>query len=390
MRARAAGFIGAVLLTVAVVLSLRSTDRPVRAAEGAAREQVLVTTSGRILSGKMTRNAGGWLVEQPNGRVQVPEDQVKLVADSLVDAYRKQRDAVAEPTPATHVMLAQWCVSYRLHDEARDELKKCLTLDPDHTEARRLLRRIDDTLTPKPSALPAAATVLKTADGFVVPEVESLGGLSRETATTFTARVQPLLMNKCGNSACHGAASSSGFRLSAVRVGANGHRMHTERNLAEVLRLVDIHEPGLSPLLAVPQGRHGGATAIFSGPTGNEQLKSLRSFVKLVSQEKLKEEQELAARPSVVQKKKASASMTGVPVETTRPEAPSSATTQAAAARPTPENDAPRSNRDSRPAGRAEAPDAEAPSDDAFDPQQFNRRFHGTTSKPGPAASGSK
>ena len=48
------------------------------------RDRVIVMNSGRILTGQMTRNAGGWLVEQANGRVQVPEDQVKLVAKGAV------------------------------------------------------------------------------------------------------------------------------------------------------------------------------------------------------------------------------------------------------------------------------------------------------------------
>ena len=110
------GFVWLAAFGLSLVVSLALT---VQADEGGLRERVIVMKSGRILTGQMTRNAGGWLVEQANGRVQVPADQVKLVADNLREAYRKQRDAIVEPTPATHMMLAQWCLSYRLNEEAR-------------------------------------------------------------------------------------------------------------------------------------------------------------------------------------------------------------------------------------------------------------------------------
>ena len=387
MRALPVVRIGFVLLTaigLSLVVSLALT---VQADDGGLRERVIVMNSGRILTGQMTRNAGGWLVEQASGRVQVPEDQVKLVADSLRDAYRKQRDAIVEPTPATHVMIAQWCISYRLNDEARDELKKCLKRDPDHEEARKLLRRLDDTLNAKPVAAAAVLSSWKTPDGFVMPEVESLGGLSKETATAFTARVQPLLMNKCGNAACHGAASRSEFKLHSIRLGSNGHRMYTERNLAEVLRYIDISDPALSPLIAVPQGTHGGTTAIFHGPQGTEQIKTLRSFLKTVSREKQTEERELAQRPSVLGKKKLLSgdvgTTTATPSEASRRD---TAVTPVAASTPTVR---PRiatakgieiGSPQTLPDDDTAIPLDEA-ANDAFDPDIFNRRFHGVKKK---------
>ena len=183
MRALPVGRFGFVLLcpfalSFGVALSLTALSLSARADEGEVRERVIVMTSGRILTGQTTRNAGGWLVEHASGRVQVPGDQVKVVADSMRDAYRKQRDAIVEPTPATHVMLAQWCITYRLNDEARDELKKCLKRDPEHEEARKLLRRLDESLTAKTVTPQSTVLPLRTPDGFVVPDVESLGGLS--------------------------------------------------------------------------------------------------------------------------------------------------------------------------------------------------------------------
>ena len=148
--------------------------------------------------------------------------------------------------------------------------------------------------------------------------------------------------------------------------------MHTERNLAEALRYIDIHDPARSPLVTAPQGGHAGATAIFHGPQGNEQLKTLRTWIKQVSHEKRTEEQELAQRPSVLSKQKTSPGMGGVPA------------TQSTLSNSTPSK--PRSN-DPHPVDldspqplandETATPLDEDDSNDLFDPHEFNRRFHG-------------
>lgn len=353
-------------------------------------------SSGRVLTGFASRNAGGWLLEQSNGRVQVPIDQVKFVADSMVDAYRKQRDSVIEPTPATHLALAQWCISYRLHNEARDELKKCLNLDPDHAAARKLLHRLDEMLDPvarKASSVDRAPA--RTADGFLVPDVESLGGLSVDAATTFTQRIQPLLVNKCGNASCHGTTtpreSSSGFHLTPVRSSSGAHRLHTERNLAEIMRYVDLQEPSQSQLLSIPQGTHGGAAGIFNGTTGNTQIKMLRAWIKTVAAEKQAEEAEMADRPSLLARKRGATAALGsvaadmndeqVPVKASRPARAFPGET-VETPRPEVPTVAGRGNRSESATAPSRKPVVEAepprtlPADDAFDPDIFNQRFH--------------
>lgn len=417
------GVVLAALFSLSIAVSIVSSTQ---ADESDARERVILMKNGRVLTGVAGRNAGGWLLEQSNGRVQVPIEQVNLVANSLVDAYRQQRDSVAEPTPATHMNLAQWCISYRLHGEARDELRKCLNLDPEHTGARKLMRRLDDMLDPPVAkSTPKDQIVLKSHDGFLVPDAESLGGLSNETAAAFTQRVQPLLMNKCGNASCHGTTTPptkpDGFHLMAVRPGSNGHRLYTERNLAEVLRYVDLEDPSLSPLVAIPQGTHAGTAGVFNGSSGNGQLKMLRAWIKTVADEKRTEEEELRSRPSIASKLRkpkgeplanrpdpldgeidlpksttVSAGALSNPFArnttmSTRPERvaqadESVATTieDATSLPPRTERQAPKSAAEAAaerksptdPKTKPSYQDDDAPSDDPFDPNIFNRRFH--------------
>ena len=365
-------------------------------------ERVILMKSGRVLTGFASRNAGGWLVEQSNGRVQVPLDQVNVVAKNMTDAYRQQRDSVIQPTPATHVALAQWCISYRLYGEARDELKKCLALDPDHTSARKLLLRLDDMLDPadpKQSVIPHP--VRRSNDGFLVPEVESLGGLSPDVATTFTQRIQPLLMNKCGNASCHGSKTSGGsdegFQLVAMRGAAGGHRMYTERNLAQVLRYIDLEDPALSPILAIPQGNHAGMTPAFHGTGGANQLKMLKVWVKAVVEEKRAEEVELAKRPTLKGKRGTIASLpvteSEAPVDPALPARKSSTIpglvdnksldsfVQRSGTPPNANTSVPAvTQADAAGIDREKTADhARSMEQDPFDPEIFNRRFHSTT-----------
>ncbi|WP_397569946.1 hypothetical protein [Schlesneria sp. T3-172] len=251
------------------------------------RERLVMLTTGRILSGIVSRNGGGYLVEQPNGRLQIGNDEVQFVVDNLNEGYRKLRDSVVHPTPATHIDLATWCVSHRLYDEAQDELKKCLKADPENEQARRFLQRLTDTIrinTP-PKGLPTTSP-RKSSEGFLQPAAESLGGLSKESATLFTSRIQPLLLNKCGNASCHGVTTASEFRLYPARIGGNGSRQTTEKNLAEVLKQLDLDDVARSPLLEPTRASHGGRGTIFVGPAAAEQMKLLKAWAAAVAREK--------------------------------------------------------------------------------------------------------
>lgn len=399
-----ASFTFATLLTLIGLTIIVSSAVPASGEETEAQERVIVMKSGRVLNGFASRNAGGWLVEQSTGRVQVPEDEVRLVADSMVDAYRKLRDSVAEPTPTTHMTLAQWCISYRLHQEARNEVRRCLKLDPDHAAARKLLKRLDDMLDPPEPAPRPQDPKAKSIEGFLAPEVESLGGLSTESAVTFTQRIQPLLMNKCGNASCHGTTDPGekreGFHLNPVRLGSSSHRLYTERNLAEVLRYVDLQEPAHSPLVTIPQGAHAGTAGVFHGTAGNTQLKMLRTWTKTVAEEKLTQEQELSGRPSILAKSRrpqmATQAAAAIPPEgETEPplasepmtvEAPPkpkllTETNPAVAPQSRPQTSPPRPFSDPDATRLPEAKPAAKPANDPFDPDIFNRRFHSPSRK---------
>ena len=251
-----------------------------------SQERIVLLRSGGIQVGRVTKNSIGYMVHQDNGKIQLPDDEVKFVVESLHEGYLKQRESIAEPTAATHLALANWCVSYRLYDDASVELKWCLKVDPDNEAAHRLLNQLTDMIRANLAPAELKPIPRKTLEGFVQPEVESLGGLSPEAALQFVKRVQPLMLHRCGNASCHGLASSQEFRVISSRVSGHGSRRAAEKNLAEIFRQIDFNDVSKSKLLEPLNGSHGGKDAIFVGQNAAEQSKALRTWVQIVAREK--------------------------------------------------------------------------------------------------------
>jgi len=248
------------------------------------RESVLVLNSGRIVNGRISQSALGYVVGKPNGHMLIPFEHVQLQAESVADAYRIMQSSRTDPSLADHLKLARWCITNQLHDAARQELTVALMFDSENPQTRRLLRRLEEAVHPeKPMHRKLPVAHQRTNDGFERSEAVSLAGLSRETARVYVRRVQPILMNRCANATCHGRSSPSNFHLFPVRAGRNS-RGNVERNLAATLRQVDMDRPLKSPLLVVPQTQHDRkGRAVFASPKDQVLLETLRDWVQQLS-----------------------------------------------------------------------------------------------------------
>ncbi len=86
-----------------------------------------------------------------------------------------------------------------------------------------------------------------------VPEID----LPPELIKAYTARIQPLLLNRCGAGHCHGHATTSSFQLHRPPRRRNPSHELTMRNLATTLQQLDHVHPENSPLLTWGQKAHG-------------------------------------------------------------------------------------------------------------------------------------
>lgn len=282
----------------------QSTTEPADEAEArpkAAAPKMLVLKNGRLVEGRISLNAGGYVVDRPNGTLLIPLDRVSFEAEDRKDAYLKVRSQMPAGTANSNVALARWCLSYSMYDEAEKELREALDREPYREEARTMLRRLEEIRNPdKPLHEETPKVAPRTDDGFAPPAAESLGGLPKDVAQEFVVRVQPILSNKCGNASCHGstATARNGFQLVPTR-GGNGNRAAAERNLASVLLQIDADAPERSPLLTALNGTHGGVRTIFYGSKAGEQTDAIRSWVKSAAKERRGLAAHETARPVV-------------------------------------------------------------------------------------------
>ncbi|MEX0718542.1 MAG: hypothetical protein WD066_18260 [Planctomycetaceae bacterium] len=326
--------------------------------------RVLVTLEGRIVEGRITRNAGGYQIERTGARFVIPDAQVRVEAADRSEAFDKIRSTLPPGRPEPHVALARWCIGHQMRDEARVALLHALRLDPANADARSTLKRLEESNDPRNAAhLERPAAPPRTADGFDPPAAVSLAGLTPETAEEFVVRVQPLLMNKCGNAACHGSVSDQAFRLEMVRPGRGAHRAASERNLAAVLRRIDRERPERSTLLTAPEDAHDRGRPVFRDHNAPAQREVLSEWVRKIAAdmpETPTTSQPVAARPAAETRSPtkpsaiATAPPRGVPARPTSPRAANSTSLTDA------------DEKFLEDILREERPDA-------FDPEEFNR-----------------
>ncbi|MEZ5942978.1 MAG: hypothetical protein R3C18_16415 [Planctomycetaceae bacterium] len=249
---------------------------------------VVVMTDGRTFEGNLREVPGGYRVEQQDGTYNmVPFELILATAESVPAAYRKLRNSVPVHTVDTHMKLAEWCRDRGLMQEARIEVAEALKLEPLRSDVRQLLKEIESNVNPRPLHREVTLAPAMTADGFTKPEDRTPQGLSNETMQEFIVRIQPLVMNKCGNARCHGGDQSGReFRIQMVRGGTNQTRV-SEENLAALLQQVELTRPEASPLLRKPQESTEFHRFVFRGSTGIRQLQILQGWVSQVAQEKM-------------------------------------------------------------------------------------------------------
>ena len=263
------------------------------------KTSVLLMKTGRLVSGEIGESAGGYLVKNPTGSMLVPYEDVAFEAKNLHEIYLKQRSSMKFPTANSHLNLARWCITNELFEEAKDELRDAIRLEPKRSEPQLMLRQLMS-VSPTKERMTVQQKIqeklitkkLENAD-----EATSLTGISREQSAVFVRKIQPIMLNKCGNAKCHGNAATSKFRLTQVTRRYGNHRIYAEKNLAEVMKWIDFHQPSNSPLIVKPIQEHPqNGMVVFSGYAGRKQQQIIQDWVADAAADRLKSDTERADR----------------------------------------------------------------------------------------------
>jgi hypothetical protein len=347
---------------LAAVISQARAETP---ASASPARGMLLLRNGETIEGTITREDGLYIVDLPNGRIRVKAADVDLVCSSLEEGYRRKRAAIQVGNVHDHLDLAQWCLRHNLIGFATVELADATVAEPKNPMIAVLQHRLKMAMEPPPPAEPRSPS----AAGPSNDELDRMiRGMPRGVVETFTQSVQPVLLNHCATSGCHGPQSTTGLRLCRVPAGRSSTRRTTQRNLYSVLQFVNRENPTASKLLTAATKPHGTAQHAIFGEREALQYQRMVDWATLIARPAEAEIPESVARrnPAEVVEPPSADDSPGRPSQ----EAGKPRLLTASARR--------RSARDvsTSPKADHEAPPASSDqSGDPFDPEVFNRRY---------------
>lgn len=342
------------------------------------QQGILVLRNGHVLRGQVTAAGDRYFVALSSGEVSVRRDEVECYCKSLDEAYQLKRAAIRADDLDARLRLAEWCVRHDLAALAAKELSYALALAPDDPRIGLLERRLK--LARQPRRSPAA--VASTNDIPSVDELDRMArGMPSGAVSMFAGTIQPLLLNTCATGECHGPHSQNSYRLLRAASNRPPSRRLTLRNLANTLEWIDRDDPSASSLLTVTTMPHGSQDAPLFVNDQAIPYQQLAAWIRLVASGELESPATVEPEsPPLLQR---------MPTERTAAEAaPHAESTSASTDSETIDTSLERGNfrstskvSGSGGAAAREPRPSETRSADPFDPEPFNRRFHGSSTQ---------
>jgi hypothetical protein len=241
--------------------------------------------SGELLQGKIQHENDRYIVIGDNSEVTLPAGDVDFVCNSLDEAYRIQQSRAAAGKIDDHLNLAAWCLRHELLGYAGTEIAAAMAIDPQNRRLDVLDRRLQ--LAIEESARAKTNPAIQAKPNFPVSgdELERLiRSLPAGSAETFTATIQPMLLNYCATAGCHGATGSQKYILLRPALGKQPLVRVTQRNLYNTLQWVDYSNPAESKLLKAAAEPHGDGQLTASAVLDAAKCQQLSAWVMQVGQ----------------------------------------------------------------------------------------------------------
>lgn len=238
---------GLLPLAVAVVAAAQAPLPPERPVG-----KIVILDNDRVLEGDVEIRDQQYRLVRPVGELWLPTTKVKHLAGNWEEALAYMAGKANLRDPDERLRLARWCHQNGQYELALREARAALALRPEHLPTKQLAQMLDRQLATLRQSVPTSATP--------VPSEEELPAIaiSGPALSTFTSRVQPILMNVCAS--CHAGDRGGKFRLQRVWDSQGGNRRGTLLNLAAVLGQMRRERPETSPLLEKAILAHGRAS----------------------------------------------------------------------------------------------------------------------------------
>jgi hypothetical protein len=240
---------------------------------------ILVLRNGQVLEGEVTRAGDYYIVSKGAGsEVRPKADDVEMFCASLVEAYEFKTRHLSGSSGKAQLELAKWCLRHGLFAQCSEQLDAARRLEPDNPQIKDVQTRLTLAVEAVPPSSPASTT---TATVTAEELEQTIRGLPKASVEKFGAIVQPILLNRCGANQCHGPNAHSEFRLLRPPQGQIVSRRFTQRNLYAAVKYLDPSNPEASPLVVMPQQRHGTSLAAVFDKQSANQLAELLAWVKM-------------------------------------------------------------------------------------------------------------
>lgn len=229
--------------------------------------QYLLKADYNILEGVVHQEGRYYVVQSVNGgSMYVPKEQSLAVCNNMEDVYKARVATIQSEDAASYLKLTDWCIKYKMLDKAEQHLAYAKRIQYDYPYIPVMERRL--ALAKQQLAResqPASGTVvIDSNQNDPVAQINKLRSertaleqiaknMPGDTLKQFSMEIQPILLNSCGTSNCHGSPDNK-FQL----IRSPQSRNITLKNLYSVLRQVDRNTPDASRLLTMSSQAHGG------------------------------------------------------------------------------------------------------------------------------------
>lgn len=244
--------------------------------------RVVLLRNDRCLTG-LVRQLGDQVVIEfdSNSRVSKATSEVLHIANDMEGIYQYKLSKFSQLGVGENMRMARWCLSVGLNEHAAKHFQAVNKTVPDHPLVKQLGVELRDQLLRDPefreylglaklpaankqvTAVAAASTDRDVATNPILPAVMS----------TFAEHVQPILVNRCSQSGCHGFSSSNRFKI-IQPLGSSRARI-TEQNCRSALEFVQVDESKMSTLLRYAIAAHG----VQKSPSIQSQEKQLIDYL---------------------------------------------------------------------------------------------------------------
>jgi len=329
---------------------------------------ILALENGQVISGKIIRDGDRYVVTLgESATLRIPVSSVEFHGNSLRQVYQYKEAAVLASDINGQLRLTQWCIRHGLLAEAEAILLRNATNHnlPQWNDLQRRLALAKRPTRTKPRPGRTGGTSQSS------PDMEQvLKNVSASSFQEFTSFIQPLLLNRCSTTTCHGALSKTPLKIIRPPHGRAIPTRYTQRNLFNTWQTLDPKDPDKSPLINITTAPHGGTDTLFTQREW-DQYQRLVTWVRRITKNGPVTMPNEINLPGTVLTQPVVAPEAKVPT-------PQETDLQRAASVEALLNAPVLPPQKKEPGSTARPPKQLPGSRDPFDPDVFNRKFHGT------------